>query len=102
MGTIWLAEAEKLLEQAIASDPDNPVIIDSIGWLRFRQGRLQEAVEWLGRAYRLVADPEVAAHYAEALWRSGDKDRAREVLDAALKVDPAHEVAQETRKRLGN
>lgn len=96
-----LAEAEKLLEQAIASDPDNPVIIDSIGWLRFRQGRLQEAVEWLGRAYRVIADPEVAAHYSEALWRSGDKERAREVLDAALKADPAHEVAQETRKRLG-
>lgn len=96
-----LDEAEVLLQQAIASQPDNPVIIDSMGWLRFRQGRIQEAVTLLERAYRQLPDAEIAAHYAEALWASGEKSVARKVLEEALKLNPEEEVLLDTRKRLG-
>ncbi|MDR3411134.1 MAG: tetratricopeptide repeat protein [Formivibrio sp.] len=96
-----LAEAETLLTQALAAEPDNAVIIDSMGWLRFHQGRLKEAVDLLGKAYGKMPDPEIAAHYAEALWKSGEQAKARSVLDAALKLDPTHDVLLETRKRLG-
>lgn len=96
-----LGEAEQLLNKAIGMDPDNATIIDSVGWLRFRQGRLKEAVEWLGRAYDLMADPEMAAHLAEALWQYGDKSKARTILEQAAQRDPANDLLQETRKRLG-
>lgn len=96
-----LAEAEKLLEQAIAGEPDNPVIIDSLGWLRFRQGRLKDAAGLLEKAYAQLPDPEIAAHYAEVLWQSGDRKKARGVLEAALQLDPENEIVLETRKRLG-
>lgn len=96
-----LEEAQVLLEQAIAVEPDNPVIIDSVGWLRFKQGRLSEALEWLERAYRLLPDPEIAAHYAEVLWVSGKQQEAKRVLDAALAGSPEEEILLEVRKRLG-
>ncbi len=96
-----LDEAQSLLDKAIAIEPDNPVIIDSVGWLRFRQGRLKEAVEWLGRAWRLLPDPEIAAHYAEALWNDGRKDEARKLLEEALRVTPDEAILLETRQRLG-
>ncbi|WP_051710991.1 tetratricopeptide repeat protein [Andreprevotia chitinilytica] len=96
-----LEEAAKLLEAAIAKEPDNPVIIDSIGWLRFRQGKLKEARDLLSRAHGLMDDPEIAAHYAEVLWALGDKATARKVYDAALQIDPANDSLQETNKRLG-
>lgn len=96
-----LGEAETLLEKAIAGEPDNPVIIDSLGWLRFRQGRLKEAVGLLEKAYVQLPDPEIAAHYAEVLWQSGNKTKARTVLEAALQLDAENEIVLETRKRLG-
>lgn len=96
-----LAEAETLLDKAIASEPDNPTIIDSVGWLRFRQGRLKEAVEWLVRAHKLMPDPEISAHLVEAFWQSGDKDKAKEAFDSASKLHPQSEELANTRKRLG-
>jgi tetratricopeptide (TPR) repeat protein len=96
-----LDEAETLLTAALAKEPDSAIIIDSMGWLRFRQGKLQEARELLARAYGLMSDPEIGAHYAEVLWQSGDKAEARKVYDAMLLADPANATLLEVNKRLG-
>lgn len=96
-----LDEAEVLLAQALAREPDSPVIIDSLGWLRFRQGKLKEAVSLLKQAYELMPDSEIAAHYAEALWQNGDKNAARRILQDALKLDADAQILLETRQRLG-
>ncbi|TJZ70071.1 tetratricopeptide repeat protein [Chitiniphilus eburneus] len=94
-------EAAGYIERAIALEPDNAVILDSLGWLRFKQGRLNEAQEALARAHKLMDDPEIAAHLAEALWQLGRKGEAREIYRAALAKTPDNEVLQETGKRLG-
>lgn len=95
------AEAEILLKKAIAKDPNNPVILDSMGWLRLKQGQLKEALALLKRAYADLPDPEIAAHYAEALWLAGEKTKAQEVLDAATLLDADDEALIATRKKLG-
>ena len=96
-----LAEAEQLLQQAIALEPDSPVILDSLGWLRYKQGKLAEASDLLKRAYAKLAEPDVAAHLAEVLWVSGDQAEAKKIVDAALLVDSKNEVLLETISRLG-
>ncbi|QZA77718.1 tetratricopeptide repeat protein [Deefgea tanakiae] len=96
-----LAEADTYLTKAITKDPNNPVILDSLGWLRLKQGKLKEALALLERAYADLPDPEVAAHYAEALWLTGDKSKAIEVLDAASLLDADDEALLATRKKLG-
>ncbi len=95
------AEAEKWLEQAIALEPDSPVILDSLGWLRYKQGKLPEAKELLKRAYTKLAEPDVAAHLAEVLWQLGDKVEAKKVVDAALLIDAKNETLLEAITRLG-
>jgi tetratricopeptide (TPR) repeat protein len=95
-----LEEAQKLIGRAIELTPDEPAVIDSLGWLRYRQGRTQEALPLLQKAYELFPDPEVAAHLGEVLWASGDRDRARAVWARASRDDPDNTALRDTVKRL--
>lgn len=82
-----LAHAEILIRRALVITPDNPAVIDSLGWVRFKRGDARGAVKLLDRAYSMARDSEIAAHLGEALWKSGSRKRAKEVWDAALKRD---------------
>lgn len=95
-----LDEAETLIAKALALTPEEPSVIDSMGWLRFRQGRPNEALSLLAKAYEAFPDPEVAAHYGEALWATGDHARAEAILHRALEATPDHPVLRDTLKRL--
>ena len=81
-------EAHDLISQALALKPDDFYILDSMGWVLYRMGRLDEAVEYLRRALKERADPEIAAHLGEVLWVKGDKEAARQVWETALKETP--------------
>lgn len=85
---IELELAEQLLVKANALMPEDPAIMDSLGWLRFRQGQYDESIELLGDAYKRFPDPEIAAHLAEALWLSGAQGKARDLIDKALQENP--------------
>lgn len=93
-------EAHRLIERAYELAPDNPAIIDSMGWVSFRMGRLEAALEHLRRAWSLDHDPEIAAHLAEVLWTSGRRDEAREILYQALADNPDSVVLQKALERL--
>ncbi|WP_295884765.1 tetratricopeptide repeat protein [uncultured Thiohalocapsa sp.] len=86
-----LAEAKELIEQALALKPDEPAIMDSMGWVLYRMGDPQAAEPYLRQALDLVFDPEIAAHLGEVLWALGRKDEARAIWDRALEADPEHE-----------
>ena len=79
-----LTEAEQYLEQAITLQPDEPVIIDSYGWLQFRLGNPEQALEYLQRAYSEVKEGEIASHLVEVLWTLGRQNEAREVFKQAM------------------
>jgi tetratricopeptide (TPR) repeat protein len=93
-------EGFELIQHAYALTPDDPAIIDSMGWALFRLNRVAEAREMLERAYELHPDGEIAAHLAEVLWQQGERRAAKRVLAEALKREPTHKVLLETRKRL--
>lgn len=95
-----LDEAGPLIDQALALAPEDAAILDSKGWLLFKQGQVAESVEWLQRAYDRYPDPEVGAHLGEALWVLGREDEARAIWDAAREADPEHPVLQDTLNRL--
>lgn len=95
-----LDRAEALVRQALAVSPDNPAIQDTLGWVLFRRGKVKESLPVLQRAWRNSGDGEIAAHYGEALWKSGDEGQARYVWQQALNTNPAHEGLKATLSRL--
>jgi tetratricopeptide (TPR) repeat protein len=73
-----LARADRLLQRALELAPTDGFVLDSVGWLRFRQGRLPEAQDLLERAVRLApTEPEM-------LWHLGEVYLARQLPRRAL------------------
>ena len=97
-----LREARGYIEKALRLDPNNPAILDSMGWVLFLEGQLEPALEYLSRAWAAFPDPEVAAHYGEALWMNGAEEQARIIWQEGLEQDSDHEVLRETIDRLTN
>lgn len=95
-----LNDAEAMIRKALAVSPDNPAIQDSLGWLLFRRGRTSEALQMLERAWQNTADAEIAAHFGEVLWKSGDEGQARHVWQQALNGSPDHKGVRATMARL--
>jgi tetratricopeptide (TPR) repeat protein len=87
-----LEEAKELVEKAYKLSPDDPFIMDSVGWVHYRLGNMQEALRHLQQAYSSRPDPEIAAHLGEVLWKAGQHDEARKVWRAALTENPNHET----------
>lgn len=93
-------EALQLISRALELRPNEPAILDSMGWVMYRMGRYEEALEYLNRAYAEFPDPEVAAHLGEVLWVSGETNAAREIWLDALQRDPGHPILMRTLSRL--
>ena len=86
-----LSEAKELIEKAYKLQPDDPFIIDSLGWVEYRMGHTDVALKHLQSAYGQRQDPEIAAHLGEVLWKSGQHDEAQKIWRAALSDNPNHE-----------
>ena len=95
-----LDEARKLIARALELTPEDAAVIDSMGWVEFRQGRHKQALALLEKAFGKAKDPEIAAHLGEVLWTLGDRERARQVWQGALTKDPEHRVLRDTVQRL--
>lgn len=96
---IKLIEAKALVETALKLSPNDHYIMDSLGWVYFRLGDLANAVEYLRKAYDIQADPEIAAHLGEALWKLGQQEEAKKIWEQALKAHPENDVLLATSKK---
>lgn len=93
-------EALQLISQALQLKPDDPAIIDSMGWVQYRLGNYDEAVLRLREAMKAFPDHEIAAHLGEVLWVSGDKAAAQEVWQEGLKLTPNSRIIPSVIDRL--
>ncbi|MFL6600684.1 MAG: tetratricopeptide repeat protein [Steroidobacteraceae bacterium] len=94
-----LGRAEGLIHKALVATPDSPAVLDSLGWVRYRQGDTQGAVTQLEHAYSLEHDSDIAAHWGEALWTSGKHQEARRVWAAAVARGPDAPLLKATMAR---
>jgi tetratricopeptide (TPR) repeat protein len=94
-------EAYDFISKALKLSPDDFYILDSMGWVLFRLGRLDEAIDYLHKARELRDDPEVAAHLGEVLWVKGDREAARDIWNAALKSAPGDKKLLRVIERFG-
>ncbi len=96
---IKLNEAKTLIETALKLQPDDHYILDSLGWVHYRLGNLALAAEYLRKAYETQADPEIAAHLGEVLWKQGLQEEAKKIWANALKDYPENDVLVATAKK---
>ena len=95
-----LEEAMTLIKKANALLPDNPFILDSMGWVHFRLGNNRKAIEYLTLALDARQDAEIAAHLGEVLWVTGEREEARKIWQKGIEWDPGNSVLQQTIERL--
>ena len=90
-----------MIERAVEARLDSGAIIDSLGWVYFKLGRYDEAVEPLERAAALEAtDPIVNDHLGDAYFVVGRQREARFQWQRALSFDPEPELADRIRAKL--
>lgn len=94
-----LEEAQRLIEAAYQHDPENSAVLDSMGWVQYRLGNLQKALEFLQQAYQKQPLAEVAAHLGEVLWVMSEKEKATEIWQRALRQDPNNRYLMEVLQR---
>ncbi len=94
-----LQEAFELIERAYEADPDNPAVLDSMGWVYFRLGQPEEALPWLESAYTQIPDQEVAAHLAEVLQALGREEEARRLIEQIMQRTNLHPQIDDLLKR---
>jgi tetratricopeptide (TPR) repeat protein len=95
-----LEEALDYIKRAAELVPDDPAILDSLGWVSYRLGNMQDALKWLGMAFERLEDAEIAAHYGEVLWKNNQRDEAEKVWKIGLENNSEHPVLLETMHRL--
>ena len=99
---VKLDEAKVLLETAVKLAPDDHYMLDSLGWVHYRLGNLDKAAEFLQKAYAVQADPEIAAHLGEVLWKQGKLEEAKKLWASALKDFPENDVLLATAKKFNS
>jgi tetratricopeptide (TPR) repeat protein len=96
-----LDEALDMIERAVAAQPDNGAIVDSLAWVYFRLGRYADAVTPMERAATLEpVDPIVLDHLGDVYWAVGRKLEAAFQWQRALSFDPEEEEADRIRRKL--
>jgi len=93
-------EALEYIKRAAELVPDDPAILDSLGWVSYRLGKMDDALKWLSQAFAKLEDAEIAAHYGEVLWQTNQKDKAREVWNKSKAQNADNPVLLETLERI--
>ncbi len=96
-----LTEAQGLVSAALTQMPDSAAVLDSMGWVLYRQKRLPEALQYLERASDLGDEPELDLHLGEVQWAMGDRDAARATWQQALDAHPENKQLKERLERAG-
>lgn len=93
-------EAMDYILQAHQLKPDEPAILDSLGWVLYKLGKYQEALKYLHKAVSANPDAEIAAHLGEVLWMLGNHGQAKEIWNKALTSEPDSKKLKEVMHRL--
>jgi Tfp pilus assembly protein PilF len=96
-----LVEAHALVAVALTQMPDSAAVLDSMGWVLYRQKQYPQALEYLKRAQELADDAEIELHLGEVQWAMGDKAGARKTWQDALAKHPDDPHVKERLERAG-
>ena len=98
-----LEEAQAMIEKAVEQRPDDGYIVDSLGWVLYRIGNFEGAVEHLEKAVELLpVDPVINDHFGDALWMVGRHNEAVFQWKRAMSFEPEEKDAERIRRKLAD
>ena len=98
-----LAQAKDMVLRAHQVKPEDPQIIDSVGWAFFKLGSFDDSVQYLEAAASLLPyDPTVNDHLGDAYWQTGRHVEAKFQWQRALKNDPEPKLLESLKQKLEN
>ena len=85
-----LDEAGDLIKRALEADPKNGAYLDTKGWVEYRQGKLDQALNDLAGAAQVIGrqDPVVFTHIGDTYLKLKKLPEAVEAWQKALALDP--------------
>ncbi len=92
-------KAYEYIRRALELVPGDAAIIDSMGWVQYRMGNNEQALDHLRKAYEMTLDPEVAAHLGEVLWVQGETEEAKSIWEKSFLDNPDHKKLKQTIER---
>ena len=92
------ARAETLIRRALKQQPDDASMLDSLGWVEYKQGNLAAARRHLEQAHERAGHPEIARHLGTVRWAQGDHQAARRIWQDALDAHPHDADLKQTLK----
>jgi len=95
-----LNEAREYIFKAAQLLPDDPAILDSLGWVHYRLGQYEAAIKWLSKAFKQLKDAEIAAHLGEVLWMDGQTQKAKNIWNKGKKLNGNQAILEATIERL--
>lgn len=95
-----LPEARELVKKALEFAPDDPFIIDSLAWVEFRSGNLDQSLALLQQAFASRPDAEIAAHLGEVLWTLNQREKAIATWNQGLQLNRDNDTLKATILRL--
>lgn len=95
-----LHEARRLIERALAEEPENGAYLDSLGWAHYRLGQLEDALRYLEQAARHTEDPTILEHLGDVYFSQRQWEKARDAWRKALELDNSLDVIQQKLRAL--
>lgn len=92
-------EAYGYITRALELKPNDPYYLDSLGWVYYRMGDLDNAEKYLRQAIDIQDDIEFIVHLGEVLWQQGQHQEARQMWDRARQIDADNTLLKETLRR---
>ncbi|MGM0609016.1 MAG: tetratricopeptide repeat protein [Candidatus Muiribacteriota bacterium] len=100
---INLDQAEEMILKALALKENDGYITDSLGWVYFKQGKIDKALKHLLKAAKLVNDdPIIYEHLGDVYKHKDDLKKALENYKKALKINPENQTVKEKIEEIKN
>ena len=97
-----MERAEKLVRKALEIKPDDGYIADSLAWVLFKAGKVDEALKYIEKASQKVkGDPIIAEHLGDVLVARNRLNEAREAYQRSLSINPYNILVEEKLHKLG-